>query len=210
MTDPTFWPFWIGGAAVAAVAVAYPWMSGRTLGVSSQYESAIRLLRRTPPSNGAPAAVESIDELERALLAETEAEFGPAPAEEASEASNTRAAGLGEGLANLASDKRRAPLFLAGIVVGGIASRIGRPPAAASSLGASFDLRFHGLGTWGVVCVLFFSGILIGFGTRMAGGCTSGHGISGLAMGQRGSLLSTATFWGVAVAVAWAFGAFLR
>jgi hypothetical protein len=35
---------------------------------------------------------------------------------------------------------------------------------------------------------------LIGFGTRMAGGCTSGHGIFGIANLERASLESTIAF----------------
>jgi uncharacterized membrane protein YedE/YeeE len=39
-------------------------------------------------------------------------------------------------------------------------------------------------------------GFLIGFGARWAGGCTSGHGISGLSSLQKGSLLAIAGFFG--------------
>jgi uncharacterized protein len=38
-------------------------------------------------------------------------------------------------------------------------------------------------------------GFLIGFGTRWANGCTSGHGISGLASLQKGSLLAVVGFF---------------
>jgi uncharacterized membrane protein YedE/YeeE len=54
------------------------------------------------------------------------------------------------------------------------------------------------------------SGILIGVGTRVAGGCTSGHGISGVARGERGSWLTTLVFWATALGVAWTFIAFGR
>jgi uncharacterized protein len=49
--------------------------------------------------------------------------------------------------------------------------------------------------------VLFVVGILIGYGARWAGGCTSGHGISGCSAGSPESLAATTTFFGVAVAV---------
>lgn len=49
--------------------------------------------------------------------------------------------------------------------------------------------------------VLAGSGILIGYGARWAGGCTSGHGISGCSAGSPESLAATATFFGVAIAV---------
>lgn len=38
------------------------------------------------------------------------------------------------------------------------------------------------------------AGLLVGFGTRMANGCTSGHGVCGLARGSGRSLAATATF----------------
>lgn len=38
------------------------------------------------------------------------------------------------------------------------------------------------------------AGLLVGFGTRMANGCTSGHGICGLGRGSKRSLAATATF----------------
>lgn len=42
------------------------------------------------------------------------------------------------------------------------------------------------------VVLLIGGGVLIGFGTRYAGGCTSGHGITGLALLQPQSLLAMA------------------
>jgi uncharacterized membrane protein YedE/YeeE len=41
---------------------------------------------------------------------------------------------------------------------------------------------------------MFVGGLLIGFGTRLAGGCTSGHGIFGMANLERPSIVSTITF----------------
>jgi uncharacterized membrane protein YedE/YeeE len=52
-----------------------------------------------------------------------------------------------------------------------------------------------------LAAVLLLAGVLIGYGARWAGGCTSGHGISGCSAGSPESLAATATFFGVAVAV---------
>jgi uncharacterized protein len=38
------------------------------------------------------------------------------------------------------------------------------------------------------------AGILVGFGTRLGGGCTSGHGICGIGMGSRNSIVATMVF----------------
>jgi uncharacterized membrane protein YedE/YeeE len=50
--------------------------------------------------------------------------------------------------------------------------------------------------------VLAAAGTVMGFGARMAGGCTSGHGICGTSLGSPASLVATATFFGTAVGVA--------
>ena len=50
--------------------------------------------------------------------------------------------------------------------------------------------------------VVAFSGLLVGAGTRIANGCTSGHGLLGMARFSRRSLVATAVFFGVAVATA--------
>jgi uncharacterized membrane protein YedE/YeeE len=51
-----------------------------------------------------------------------------------------------------------------------------------------------GWGPAGKVAWMFVGGLFIGFGTRLAGGCTSGHGIFGLSNFERPSLVSTLSF----------------
>ena len=46
-------------------------------------------------------------------------------------------------------------------------------------------------------------GFLVGFGSRWAGGCTSGHGITGLATLQPASLLAVAGFFAGGLFVSW-------
>jgi len=46
---------------------------------------------------------------------------------------------------------------------------------------------------------LIVAGLLVGFGTRLGAGCTSGHGVCGLARGSRRSLVATVLFFAVAV-----------
>jgi len=48
--------------------------------------------------------------------------------------------------------------------------------------------------------VLIVAGLLVGFGTRLGGGCTSGHGVCGVARLSRRSLVATMVFVGVAAA----------
>ena len=49
--------------------------------------------------------------------------------------------------------------------------------------------------TWPSILLLVVGGFLIGFGTRWANGCTSGHGITGLANLQWPSLLAVIGFF---------------
>jgi uncharacterized protein len=47
--------------------------------------------------------------------------------------------------------------------------------------------------------LMIIGGFLVGFGTRYARGCTSGHGILGMAALQWPSLVATASFFGVGI-----------
>jgi uncharacterized membrane protein YedE/YeeE len=88
--------------------------------------------------------------------------------------------------------------FLGGLALGGFLS------AATSGGWAPFwDLglfdRVIGLGPEGKLAWMFAGGVLIGFGTRLAGGCTSGHGIFGVSNLERASFESTAAFVGAGI-----------
>jgi uncharacterized membrane protein YedE/YeeE len=49
------------------------------------------------------------------------------------------------------------------------------------------------------VPLLLVAGLLTGYGTAQANGCTSGHGVCGLARFSLRSLVATVTFLGVAL-----------
>jgi uncharacterized membrane protein YedE/YeeE len=86
----------------------------------------------------------------------------------------------------------RLPL-LVGLILGGFLSALlggGWEPTWALGI---FD-RAIGLGPGGKLAWMFGGGLLIGFGTRLAGGCTAGHGIFGMANFERPSIISTITF----------------
>jgi uncharacterized membrane protein YedE/YeeE len=51
--------------------------------------------------------------------------------------------------------------------------------------------------------ILLLSGVFIGFGTRYAGGCTSGHSITGLSSFQLPSLLATIGFFAGGIIMTW-------
>ena len=83
--------------------------------------------------------------------------------------------------------------FLLGLVLGGFLSAVlsgGWTPTW--SLGM-FD-SVIGLGPTGKLAWMFGGGLFIGFGTRLANGCTSGHGIFGLSNFELPSLVATLGF----------------
>lgn len=52
---------------------------------------------------------------------------------------------------------------------------------------------------------LVLAGLLVGFGTRLGSGCTSGHGVCGIARASVRSLVATVLFMGVAIVTVWLF-----
>lgn len=51
------------------------------------------------------------------------------------------------------------------------------------------------------VPLLIAGGVLVGIGSRLGSGCTSGHGVCGMSRLSKRSILATATFMAVAIAV---------
>ena len=49
------------------------------------------------------------------------------------------------------------------------------------------------------LAVMAVAGLIVGFGTRLGGGCTSGHGVCGVATGARDSILATLIFIATAI-----------
>ena len=89
-------------------------------------------------------------------------------------------------------------VFLFGLVAGGFIAALVRGDAGLSlTMGPTFQAIFGP----GAYLALIVGGSLVGFGTQMAGGCSMGHGLAGTSSFQPGSLLSTASFMGTAVAV---------
>jgi len=83
--------------------------------------------------------------------------------------------------------------FLLGLVLGGYVSAVlggGWHPIWALGM---FDTTI-GFGPGGKLAWMFVGGAFIGFGTRLANGCTSGHGIFGMSNFELSSFVATLTF----------------
>lgn len=90
--------------------------------------------------------------------------------------------------------------FFGGLSLGGLAASLlaGTFAPTLFDLGPGFR-RFFGEDPALTAAIVTFGGVLVGFGTRMATGCTSGHGLCGVARFERGSLLATCAFFGSGV-----------
>lgn len=104
-------------------------------------------------------------------------------------------------------------VFVAGVVLGGAiaAFYLGNPEPIQIHPDLASDLSQYGINNYsGIVpqelfnwselftlrgfVMMVIGGFLVGFGTRYAGGCTSGHSITGLSMLQLPSLIATCCF----------------
>ena len=77
-------------------------------------------------------------------------------------------------------------LFLIGLIIGPIIYTLFNQEQISISISNSYLL-------------LIFAGLLVGIGTRVSGGCTSGHGISGIGRFSVRSLVATITFMVVGI-----------
>lgn len=121
-----------------------------------------------------------------------------------------RSLGLSSGLEDLCSLASANPVFaqtaaegrawrmpfLAGLVIGG---------ALSAGLGGDWQMlwraepldAFSHFSPAAKVAWLFAGGVCTGFGVRLAGGCTSGHGIFGMSRMQKSSIRTTLAFMAV-------------
>jgi len=78
--------------------------------------------------------------------------------------------------------------FIAGLILAPVAAMLVGYPVPMPQMPASWVL-------------IVAAGLLVGFGARLGGGCTSGHGICGIARLSKRSIAATLVFMGAAVIV---------
>ncbi len=82
-------------------------------------------------------------------------------------------------------------IFLGGMVLGGITLAI-----TQGIVERDFVMTELSISPWLAIA----AGLLVGFGTRLGNGCTSGHGVCGIPRLSMRSILATLTFMGAAAA----------
>jgi hypothetical protein len=201
----TYWAWWLGAIALAAVTLLYTLATDRSLGVSGMWDRVLHWRTEADVERRDDRFAADADALDAALVAATVQEFGAgsvAVHERPADGPRTTVAGAPVP----AAPTRPAPLvtnaaLLVSIFVGGLLAAVvsGRFEVRAD-MGEAFG-RIVTDNPVTMIVVLFVGGVLVGFGTRLAGGCSSGHGLSGCGRLRPVSLLATAVFFGTAAAV---------
>ncbi len=83
-------------------------------------------------------------------------------------------------------------VFVAGLLLGAFAYML--------ATGGAMSVRMQA-----TMPVLIVAGLLVGFGTRFDSGCTSGHGLCGIARLSKRSIVASAVFFGVAMLTVFVF-----
>jgi uncharacterized protein len=96
--------------------------------------------------------------------------------------------GIAGGLLSGNSDRGWRVAFILGLILAPVAGMLAGDPLPAPVMPASR-------------VAVIAAGLLVGFGTRLASGCTSGHGVCGIARLSVRSIVATAVFMGAAIVV---------
>ena len=88
-------------------------------------------------------------------------------------------------------DIRWRVIFLCGLVAGAVITFLSVPSAAVFRIEDGRSLPLYAV-----------AGLFVGIGTRLGGGCTSGHGVCGIGAGARDSIIATLTFMSTGIATA--------
>lgn len=95
--------------------------------------------------------------------------------------------GIVGGLGSRGRENRWRVAFVAGMLV----AAVGYVAAAGRDGLVALDVSLP---------LIIVGGLLVGFGTRLGSGCTSGHGVCGIARFSKRSIVATAVFFLVAIA----------
>ncbi|GAA5512822.1 hypothetical protein Dcar01_01546 [Deinococcus carri] len=161
------WPWYVGGPLIGLMVPLLLWLGNRSFGISSNLRHVCAILL---PERARPGFFRHDWRAERWNL-----------------------------------------MFAAGLVLGGLVAGVWLADPQPAHLSPAALRSLHSLGVSvqpglvpakmtdltqpGVWALLALSGLLVGFGTRYGGGCTSGHAITGLSTLQKPSLIATVAFF---------------
>lgn len=196
-------PWWSGAIALSSIVLGFWLVLGRPLGVSGswarlvtwkedkkieQAEAPFRnnpkmlqdaLMKATIEHFGEPAVVAALVKHNGVMLPDT----------------NTQQASK-----SVKGTWTMHAVFLAMLTVGGFITSLYTGHFQPSLNLGELHTQLFGSGM-GYIITLFVGGAMVGFGTQLGGGCTSGHGLSGCSRLVPASLIATGAFFGTAVVV---------
>lgn len=202
-----YWPWWAGAVALAVLTIGYALATDRSFGVSGAWERVLHCgakpnwsaWRRGSPMNGSWPRPPPRPPLS------TSEHFGTTPEPSAPAAVPDPAVRRRGGPPCPAPLVTQAVLLVS-VFVGGLVVAV-----TSGRFRLRLDLRagYRDVVTGNpvvMVVLLFVGGVLVGFGTRLAGGCTPGHGLNGCGRLNPVGLVATATFCATAVVVSFLLG----
>lgn len=195
--------WWQSALVLSGLTLGFFWVIKAPMGVSGSWARVLMWKNDKIIKRAEEPFKENLPQLQEALIAATIEEFGVREVQLRLPAGGQMAISMSD-TASMATTIR-APwtahlTFLIMIVVGGfVAMSLRGGVEVQSTLGALHESVFgHGFVNW---MILFVGGSLIGFGTQLSNGCTSGHGLSGMARLSPASIAATATFFATAVLI---------
>lgn len=195
----TYLNWWIGGLALAGLTVLFRLLTGRTLGVSGSWRKVVFWKQESANDAAASALMQNHDEATNALLAATLAEFGETAVAPTSTSNNSRTPATSTTQSVVPWTAHL--LFLVCMFLGGLIWALYTGNLHYQFALSKFHTQISG-NPWVLSLELLIGGFMVGFGTQMAGGCSSGHGLSGCANFSWASMLATAVFFCTAILVA--------
>ncbi len=197
-------PWWIAGAALSFVTLGFYIALHRPLGVSGSWARII-LWKNDRAVKEAEAPFQDNPKLfEDALMAATIEEFGEEKVLAFMNSRHQSTEDISLKPSKTTISPNRSPwtahlLFLIMLIAGGVLGAHLRGELSFQPTLGELHTSLFGSGI-GSLMMLFFGGLMVGFGTQMAGGCTSGHGLSGFSRFAPASIIATITFFGTAIA----------
>ena len=197
-------PWWATAISLAVITLGFYFANNKTLGVSGSWTRVVQWKNDKALDEASASFVKRPKLFEDALMAATIADFGQDEVTRFLESRHQ------PGQAP-AVDRVQGPeviakrihwtvhlVFLCALILGGVIGAMIRGDIGIQMNMGSVHAELFGTG-FAFFITMFVGGALVGFGTQLAGGCTSGHGLSGVSRLVPASLIATMTCFGAAI-----------
>lgn len=197
-----YWSWWQGGLALGGITILFRLLLQRPLGVSGSWRMLAGSFQEIKTEQEAGRLAQDTHAMHGALFQATLEQFGEKAAQEL--IASTPAGERDIYPKQVPVKPGQHAVFLLCIFLGALASAwLGGNLSIDFELSETLTRLSDGLASSWVTLLL--GGMMVGMGTQMAAGCTSGHGLSGCAQLSTPSLLATLIFFSSAVLTAMFF-----